>query len=88
MNRSKIAFGLGVLGVASLHFGASFFVGFAAGVSPNSSPWKLASKTLMFPLLSIPQLDDLPDWAGWPLWGALSFAWGFGICSLVRRAAR
>ena len=88
MSASKVGFGLGVLSVAALHFGASFFVSFAAGISPSNSPWKMASKVLMFPLLSIPVLDDLPPWMGWPMWGALSLGWGFAICFFIRHAAR
>jgi hypothetical protein len=42
----------------------------------------------MFPLLSIPAMDDLPEWMGWPMWGALSLSWGAIIASLLRKASR
>lgn len=84
----KVAFGLGGLGVAALHFVLSFFVSFAAGLSSQNSPWSLASKILMFPLLSIPEPKGLPDWIGWPIWIALSLSWGFAICWAIRRFAR
>ena len=85
---SKLGFAAGVLGVGALHFGVSFFVSFAAGISPPGSAWQLASKVLMFPLLSIPALAGLPLWTYWPLWGALSLGWGFAICFVVRRCHR
>jgi hypothetical protein len=85
---SNVVFAMGVLGVAAVHLFFSFLVSFAAGISPPGSPWSVASKILMFPLLSVPALDKLPSWLGWPMWGALSMSWGFAICWAVRRLSR
>lgn len=83
----QAGFALSVLVVAALHFGTSFFVSFAAGISPPGSAWQIASKILMFPLLSLGEgMDNLPGILPWLLWAGLSLGWGLLICTLVRRA--
>jgi len=87
MDKAKIIFAASVVGVAALHFVISFFVGFAAGISPPGNPFRLASQILSFPLAQIQSKND-PGIFGWILWIGISLVWGFAICFLVRSLAR
>lgn len=83
---NKMAFAVGVLGVAAAHFAVSFFVAFGAGIS-DSRPLTLAANVLTFPLSFVPKQFELPGMLNWLPWVALSLGWGWGICSLLRALA-
>ncbi len=78
-----MAFALGVLVVAAIHFVVSFFVAFASGIS-DSPALKIATNTLAFPLPLLPKGVELSGLLNWLPWVALSLCWGLGIGSLVR----
>ena len=83
---SKVAFAVGVLGVAAAHFVVSFFVAFAAGISEGRL-LKVVANVLTFPLQFIPKQFELPGLLNWLPWVVVSLCWGLGLSSLVRALA-
>ena len=77
---------LGVLAFAAVHFVASFFFTFAAGVGGGrSSPAGVLATLLSFPLSVLPGSEPVSPLVFWSLWALLSLAWGALLLWLARR---
>lgn len=76
-------FALFVVVFALLHGFFSFFISFAAGISPAGNRWKVVSDILTFPLQLVP--DNAPGWLALPLWGAVSLCWGLCAALILRK---
>ncbi|HEX8549977.1 MAG TPA: hypothetical protein VF681_00340 [Abditibacteriaceae bacterium] len=87
MRSDKILFGLSVVGVAALHFLSSFVLLFMAGTTGGAFVKALAL-VLTFPFALFDGPDELSPFVFWCGWIVVSLAWGFAICSVIRRLTR
>ena len=79
---NNLIFALCVLGVAVLHFFATFMLAFISGPTGGSTT-KIATNILTFPLSIVKSGPDSPL-LGWGAWVLLSLGWGLAFCTFVR----
>ena len=94
----NLAFWLGVLGVAAVHFLLCLNLAAAAAIeilfglfSREPAPERPRAsllRVLLFPLLQLDAAQQLPGWAQVGATVLLSLLWGLGLSTLVRALVR